>query len=60
MEYYPSIGLGENVRFQDDLISGVALVREGRVLHLSAYGHKNDGIRVPFQRFSQRRKNRVA
>ncbi len=56
---YPSLGLGENIRFQDDVISGAALVHEGRVLHLSAFshfGHKNDRSRVPFQRFSQRRR----
>ena len=56
---YSSLGRGENVRFQDDSFSGAALVHEGRVLHLSAFshfGHKNDRSRVPFQRFSQRRR----
>jgi hypothetical protein len=35
------------------------LVHEGRLLHLSAFshnGHKNDEIKVPLQRFSQRRR----
>jgi hypothetical protein len=56
---YPSLGLGENVRFEDNSFSGATLVHEGRLLHLSAFshnGHKNDGIKVPLQRFSQRRR----
>jgi hypothetical protein len=58
-ESYPSLGLGENLRFQDSFVSGAALVYEGRVLHLSAFSHngrKNEGKRVPSQRFSQRKK----
>lgn len=58
-ESYPSLGLGENLRFQDNFISGAALVHDGKVLHLSAFSHngqKNDGNKVPFQRFSQRRR----
>ena len=56
---YPSLGLGENVRMEGPFISGAALVHEGKVLHLSAFshsGHKNDKIKVPFSRFSRRRK----
>jgi hypothetical protein len=56
---HASLGLGENIRFEDDSVSGASLVHEGRVLHLSAFnhnGHKNDGTRVPFQRFSQRKR----
>jgi hypothetical protein len=56
---HPSLGLGENIRFEDDFVSGASLVQEGRVLHLSAFSHngqKNDGNKVPFQRFSQRRR----
>ncbi len=56
---HPSLGLGENIRFEDDSVSGASLVYEGRVLHLSAFshnGHKNDGTHVPFQRFSQRKR----
>jgi hypothetical protein len=34
---YPSLGLGENVRFEDNCVSGASLVNEGRVLHLSAF-----------------------
>jgi hypothetical protein len=33
-ESYPSLGLGENLRFQDSFVSGAALVHEGRVLHV--------------------------
>jgi hypothetical protein len=56
---HPSLGLGENIRFEDDLFSGASLVHEGRVLHLSAFshnGHKSDATKVPFQRFSQRKR----
>jgi len=56
---HPSLGLGENIRFEDDFVSGASLVQEGRVLHLSAFSHKrqeNDSTKVPFQRFSQRRR----
>jgi hypothetical protein len=59
VESYASLGLGENLRFQDSFVSGAALVHEGKALHLSAFnhsGHKNDGIKVPLQRFSQRRR----
>jgi hypothetical protein len=58
-ESHPSLGLGENVRFENNSVSGASLVHEGRVLHLSAFSHngqKSDGNRVPFQRFSQRKK----
>jgi len=57
---HPSLGLGKNARFEDNSISAASLVHEGRVLHLSAFshsGHKSDGNRVPFERFSQRRRN---
>ena len=56
---YPSFGLGENVRVQGPFVSGVALVHEGRVLHLSAFSHpgqRENGTKIPFQRFSQRRR----
>ena len=56
---HPSLGLGENIRVEDNSVSGASLVHEGRVLHLSAFshnGHKSDGNRVPFQRFSQRKR----
>ncbi len=58
---HPSLGLGENIRFEDNSVSGASLVHEGTVLHLSAfchYGHKRDGTCVPFQRFSQRKMRR--
>jgi hypothetical protein len=47
---HPSLGLGENVRFENNSVSGASLVHEGRVLHLSAFshnGHKNDGGLTP-------------
>ncbi len=56
---HASLGLGENIRVEDDSVSGAALVQDGKVLHLSAFshnGHKNDGTRVPFQRFSKRKR----
>ena len=60
-ESHPSIGLGETVMFESRSVSGAALVEENRVLHLSAFkkdhGHGSD--RVRYQRFSQRRGQRV-
>ncbi|MBM4332980.1 MAG: hypothetical protein FJ117_17500 [Deltaproteobacteria bacterium] len=56
---HPSLGLGENIRFEDNSVSGASLVLDGRVMHLSAFshsGHKSDGPRIPYQRFSQRKK----
>jgi hypothetical protein len=56
---YPSLGLGENIRFQVPFVSGAALIYNGTVFHLSAFGHDDKGtaeVKVPFQRFSQRRK----
>jgi len=54
---HPSLGLGENIRFEDNFVTGAALLHEEKVLHLSAFCHNckgNDNIKVPFQRFSQR------
>ncbi|MBM4305132.1 MAG: hypothetical protein FJ123_00200 [Deltaproteobacteria bacterium] len=56
---HPALGLGENIRFEDNYVSGASLVLDGRVVHLSAFshnGHKNDGTGIPFQRFSQRKR----
>jgi hypothetical protein len=56
---HPSLGLGEYIRFENNSVSGASLVHEGRVLHLSAFSHnahKSEGNRVPFQRFSQRKR----
>jgi hypothetical protein len=56
---YPSLGLGENIRFQGPFVSGAALINDGSVLHLSAFqSQDNDEIKpkVPYQRFSQRRR----
>jgi hypothetical protein len=58
-ESYPSLGLGENLRFHDSFVTGAGLVHGGKVLHLSAFSHnggKNEGEKVPFQRFSQGKK----
>jgi len=55
---YPSLGLGENIRAEGPFVSGAALVHNESVLQLSAFAHerkKEDGPRVPFQRYSQRR-----
>ncbi len=46
---YSSIGLGENIRFEDLSVSGAALIHEGGVLHLSAFSHnvhKNDDLKT--------------
>jgi hypothetical protein len=54
---YPSLGLGENIRFQGPFVSGAALIYNGTVFHLSAFGHDDKGtaeVKGPFQRFSQR------
>jgi len=60
-EIHPSIGLGETVMFGSRSISGTALVEEDRVLHLSAFkkDHGHGSNRVRYQRFSQRRGQRV-
>jgi len=55
---HPSLGLGENIRFENDLVSGASLVHDGRVLHLSAFshnGHKNDGNLTPRRKVRQGR-----
>jgi hypothetical protein len=47
---HPSLGLGENVRFEDNSVTGACLVHEGRLLHLSAFSHngyKSDGSFTP-------------
>ena len=56
---YPSLGLGENARAEGPFVSGAALIYNESVFHLSAFtheGNKEDGPRVPYQRFSQRRR----
>jgi hypothetical protein len=55
---HPSLGLGENIRFEDNSVSGASLVHDGRVLHLSAFshnGHKNDGSLTPRRKVRQGR-----
>lgn len=56
---HPSLGLGENIRLENDFVTGAALVYEEKVLHLSAFCHnrrEDDHVKVPFQRFFQRMK----
>ena len=56
---YPSLGLGENIRFQGPFVSGAALSNDGFVLHLSGFQNQgSDEIKpkIPYQRFSQRRR----
>jgi hypothetical protein len=55
------LGLGENIRADGPFVSGAALIYNEAVLHLSAFGQngkRTDEIKVPFQRFSERRKRR--
>ena len=47
---HPSLGLGENMRFEDNFVTGAALVHEEKILHLSAFCHnwrKSDGGLTP-------------
>lgn len=56
---YPSLGLGENIRAEGPLVSGAALIYNEAVLHFSAFGpngKRTDEVKVPFHRFSQRRR----
>jgi hypothetical protein len=56
---HPSLGLGENIRFEDNFVTGAALVHEEKILHLSTFYHnrrEDDHVKVPFQRFFQRMK----
>ncbi|MBU0515471.1 MAG: hypothetical protein KJ621_11925 [Proteobacteria bacterium] len=54
---YPSVGLGENIRFETRTVSGAALVEDERLLHLTAFKKENGASRrgTNFQRFSERR-----
>jgi len=59
--HHPSLGQGENVRFQGLGITGASLVTGNRVLHLSAFQSTGEGRGKGdnrYQRFSERR-NRV-
>ena len=56
---FPSLGLGENIRFQGKAISGAALCYEGNILHMCAFSMNNsneNSDKIKYQRFSQRRK----
>jgi len=56
---YPSLGLGENVRAEGPFVTGAALVYNETILHLPAFGHDgkiDEKTKVPYQRFSQRRR----
>jgi hypothetical protein len=54
---HPTPGMGKNIRFESRVVSGAALVENGRLLHLSAFRKQsNDGpASVKFQRYSRRR-----
>ena len=57
-ESHRSVGLSETLTFESRIASGVALVHEDRVVHLSAFrkvGQRKPGSRVGFQRYSRRR-----
>ncbi len=56
---YASLGLGENIRAEGPFVSGASLVLKENFLHFSAFvhdGNKNEEPRIPYQRFSQRRR----
>lgn len=58
-KFYPSLGLGESLRFQNTAVAGAALVHEEKILHLSAFACEEEhpgGNKVSFQRFSRRRR----
>ncbi|MBF0529864.1 MAG: hypothetical protein HQK55_11465 [Deltaproteobacteria bacterium] len=64
---YPSVGLGENLRFDSRQVNGAALIVQNQVLHLSAFsknenrpGHESrPGGEAGYARFSKRRKNAI-
>jgi hypothetical protein len=60
-ESHPSIGLGTNTTFESRTVSGIALVEENRVLHLSVFKKEKSGnpSEVGFQRYSHRRTRRI-
>jgi hypothetical protein len=56
---YPSLGLGENIRAEGPFVSGAALLYNEAVIHLAAFSHEgrvDEDPKVPYQRFSQRRR----
>jgi hypothetical protein len=56
---YPSLGLGENIRFEGRTVVGSALVVDGGVLHLAAFRRETGGEtrgRVRMERPSSRRR----
>ncbi len=59
-EGHPSIDLGTNITFESRAVSGIALVEEDRVLHLSAFKKEktSNSPGVGFQRYSHRRNRR--
>jgi hypothetical protein len=60
-ERHHSIGLGENITFESRTVSGAALVKGDRVLHLSAFRKekKANSHKIGFNRFSKRRSQRI-
>ena len=55
---YPAIGLGRSVRLEAEGLSGAALVKDEKVLHMNVFINEgfSSGGRVGLQRFSQRRR----
>jgi hypothetical protein len=60
-EGHPSIDQGTNVTFESRTVSGIALVEEDRVLHLSAFKKQkiSNSHGAGFQRYSHRRTRRI-
>jgi hypothetical protein len=60
-EGHPSIGLGTNITFESRAVSGIGLVEEDHVLHLSAFKKekRSNFPGVGFQRYSHRRTRRI-
>jgi hypothetical protein len=60
-EGHPSLGLGTNITFESRTVSGIALVEEDRILHLSAFKKEKTGNsrKTGFQRYSKRRSRRI-
>jgi len=60
-ESHPSLGLGTNITFESRTVSGIALVEEDSILHLSAFKKEkiDNSPGVGFQRYSHRRTRRI-
>ncbi len=61
MKAYPSVGLGQSLRFENGVVAGSGLVWNQQVLHLSAFRHREesgDGNNIGYGRFPNRRKRK--